>query len=319
MNAPGTALGRALAELTEGAPLSRRTLHVFSDLDPASLEIVMQAWQGIPLKHKYVLLDALHELADENTLVSFDDLARRLLTDPDGQVRLRAVRLLDESDDPKLVAPFLGMLSNDEDAETRREVASALGRYVELGELEEIPTAVLRDVEDALLAKVSGDDRAVIRRSALESLGYSSRPEVATLIQSSFSRENPDWQASALVAMGASSDERWEEPVLARILDENTTVRLAAVEAAGELRLASARTLLLQVLEEEDPDEVSSAAIWSLSQLGGEDARVYIQNLLDLAEDDHDAQFLEDALENLEFTDELNRFDLMSVESDQDE
>jgi HEAT repeat protein len=218
-------------------------------------------------------------------------------------VRLRSP-LLDEAR-IKTCGPFLGMLSNDEMPKARA-VASALGRYVELGELEEIPAAVLRDVEDALLAKASGDDRAVIRRSALESLGYSSRPEVATLIKSSFSRENPDWQASALVAMGASSDERWEEQVLARILDENTAVRLAAVEAAGELRLASARTLLLQVLEEEDSDEVSSAAIWSLSQLGG-DARVYIQNLLDLAEDDDDAQFLEDALENLEFTDELNR------------
>jgi hypothetical protein len=39
---------------------------------------------------------------------------------------------------------------------------------------------------------------------------------------------------------------------------------------------------------------------------------VHIQNLLDLAEDDDGAQFLEDA-RDLEFTDELNRFDLMSV------
>jgi hypothetical protein len=226
MNAPGTALGRVLAELTEGAPLSRRTLHVFSDLDPASLQIVMQAWQGIPLKQKYNLLDALHELADENTLVSFDDLARRLLTDRDGQVRLRAVRLLDESDDPKLVAPFLGMLSNDEDAETRREVASALGSYVELGELEEIPTAVLRDVEDALLAKASGDDRAVIRRSALESLGYSSRPEVATLIKSSFSRTGlagqrlSPWAFIGRALGRAGAGGIWT----------NTAVRLAAVD-----------------------------------------------------------------------------------------
>jgi len=301
------------------APRLRPTLQVFSDLDPASLQTVAQAWPGIPSKQKYLLLDALHELSDESTLVSFDDLARHLLTDPDGQVRLRAVRLLNESDDPKLTALFIKMLASDDDAETRREVASALGRYVELGELEEIPAAVFHDVEDALLAKVNGDDQVVIRRSALESLGYSSRPEVATLIQSSFSRENPDWQASALVAMGASSDERWEDQVLAALLHENIAVRLAAVEAAGELRLASARTLLLQVLEEEDADEISSAAIWSLSQLGGEDARLYIQNLLDLVEDEEDAQFLEDALENLEFTDELNRFDLMSVEPDLDE
>jgi HEAT repeat protein len=140
-----------------------------------------------------------------------------------------------------------------------------------------------------------------------------------TLIQSSIRRENPDWQASALVAMGASSDERWEEQVIARLLDTNPDIRLAAVVAAGELRLASARPLLFQALEEEDADLVSSPAIWSLSQLGGEDARIYIQNLLDLAEDDEDVQFLEDALENVEFNDELSRFDLLAVEPDQDE
>ncbi len=118
--------------------------------------------------------------------------------------------------------------------------------------------------------------------------------------------------------MGRSSDERWEEYVLARLMDADPAVRLAAVEAAGELRLASARQLLFEVLEEEDEGEITSAAIWSLSQIGGEDARVYIQNLLDLAEEEEHVQFLEEVLENLEFTDELNRFDLMSIDSDQE-
>ena len=111
----------------------------------------------------------------------------------------------------------------------------------------------------------------------------------------------------------------WEEHVLSRLLDENPGVRLAAVQAAGELRLGSARQLLFQVLEEEDESEVSSAAIWSLSQIGGEDVRIYIQGLLDLAEEDEDVEFLEEVLENLEFTDELNRFDLLSVEPDLDD
>lgn len=319
MSQAPTALGRVLSELTDGAPPSRRALQEFSDLDTASLQTVKEAWPRIPAKQKHVLLDSLHKLAGENTLVSFEDLGRLLLTDPDGPVRLRAIRLLEESEDPKLAPALLKMLVGDSDAETRHEAASALGRFVELGELEQIPAALLRQVEDALLDKVAGDDQAVIRRSALESLGYSSRPEVVTLIQSSVRRENPEWQASALVAMGVSSDERWEEEVLTRLTDENPGVRLAAVEAAGELRLAAARQLLFQVLEEEDEDEVTSAAIWSLSQIGGEDARLYIQNLLDLAQDEEDVQFLEEALENLEFTDELSHFDLLSVEPDQDE
>lgn len=320
MSPSRSSLQKAIDELTEGGPqLSRRSLQEFSDLDPASLQTVLEAWPRIRIDRKRILLDGLRDLSEENTLVSFDDLARVLLVDPEAHVRLRAIRLLDESHDPKLAPILIKMLVDDHDPETRAEAASALGRYVELGELEEIPAQLQRQVEDALLEKAHGEDHVRARRNALESLGFSSRPEVVTLIESAFRRENPDWQASALFAMGRSCDERWEDQVLSRLTEINPEVRLAAVEAAGELRLDGARSLLFKVLEEEEEDEISAAAIWSLSQIGGEDARLYIQNLLDLAEDDEDVEFLQEALDNLEFTDELNRFDLMSIEPDQDD
>ena len=216
----------------------------------------------------------------------------------------------------KLVAPFLKILEGDEDPETRAEAASSLGKYIELGELEELPAKTQRQVEDALLTKANSEDQLIVRRHSLEALGYSSRPEVITLIESAFRRSNPDWQASALFAMGRSFDERWEEEVLSRLLDENPLVRLAAVEAAGELALVSARKILFQVLEEEEDDEITAAAIWSLSQVGGEDVRLYIENLIDLAEGDEQVEFLEEALDNLVFTEEMGRFDLMSFDPD---
>jgi HEAT repeat protein len=311
---------KAISELMDGGPdLSRRTLQEFSDIDQASLDALREVWPGIAAERKRKLLEGLESLSEEDTLVSFDDFARSLLTDPDPQVRMRALRLLDESDDTKLIKPFMKMLMDDPDSETRAEAATALGKFVELGELEEIPDDFRRQVEDALLEKANSDDQVLVRRNALEALGFSSRPEVITLIESSFRRENPDWQASALFAMGRSFDERWEEPVLSRMLDVNPLVRLAAVEAAGELRLASARTMLFRVLEEEEEDEITSAAIWSLSQIGGEDVRLYIENLLDLADEDEDVEFLEEALDNVEFTDELNHFDLLSIDPDEEE
>ena len=105
-----------------------------------------------------MLLDALRQLSDENTLVSFDELARLLLADPESQIRARAIRLLDESHDPKLVPPFIKILTADADAETRAEAATALGRYVELGELEEIPAPLYHQVEDTLLRTANGED-----------------------------------------------------------------------------------------------------------------------------------------------------------------
>jgi len=319
MNESRTSFQKVINELAQGEEtISRGSLNSFSDIDPASLRALQEAWPHIPAQRKRKLLEALEALSEEDTLVSFDQFARSLLADSDSQVRMRAIRLLDESDDIRLIRPFIQILNEDQDVETRAEAATALGRFVELGELEEIPEEPRRQVEEALLQKANSEDQLLVRRNALEALGFSSRPEVITLIESSFRRENPEWQASALFAMGRSYDERWEESVLSRLMDVNSLIRLAAVEAAGELRLASARTSLFRVLEEEEEDDIASSAIWSLSQIGGEDARLYIENLLDLAEDEEDVKFLEEALENVEFTDELNRFDLLSIDSDED-
>ena len=94
---------------------------------------------------------------------------------------------------------------------------------------------------------------------------------------------------------------------------------VGVLQLAGELGLDSARTLLFRVLEDEEEEDITSAALWSLSQVGGEDARVYLENLLDLADDDEQVEFLEDALDNLAFTEDLNRFDLMSFDPDEEE
>jgi glutathionylspermidine synthase len=65
--------------------------------------------------------------------------------------------------------------------------------------------------------------------------------------------------------------------------------------------------------DEEEDDNVTSAAIWSLSQIGGEDARLYLLNLLEQTEDEDAIKFLEDAIENLDFNEELSNFDLLSL------
>ncbi len=309
---------KVIDELENGTQeLSRRSLQDFSDIDPASLEALMEAWPRIKPDRKRTLLEGLQSLVDSDTLVSFDDFARAVLNDDDAQVRARAIRLLDECDDVKLTPVFIKILNNDPDENARAEAAFALGKYVELGELEELTEDVQRQVEDALLAKENSDDKLIVRRNALESLGYSSRAEVTTLIQSAFHRENPDWQASALFAMGLSADDRWEEDILSRLDDPNQNVQVAAIRAAGQLGLSSARLTLLKMLEDLEDDDVITAAIWSLSQIGGEDVRTYIESLLDLATDDEQIAFLEEALDNLAFTEDLNRFDFLSFDADE--
>ena len=319
MNTDSISFQSVLDALTSsGKDFPRRYLQQFSDIDPLELKTLLDVWPSVNTNRKVTLLEGLRILAEEDTLVNFDDFARAILNDPDPAVQIRAIRLLSECEDTKLASTFLAMLKKDADIHVRVEAAHALGLFVDLGELEEISEKIYCKIEDALLAVAGGEDDPHVRRAALESLGYSSRIEVSTLIESSFHREDPAWQASALVAMGRSVDERWEEDVLRSLVNVNDNVRLVAVQAAGNLELKSARTILLRMLNEEEDDSVLNAVIWSLSQIGGEDVRTYLENLLDQTEDEELIAYLEEALDNLAFTEDLDRFDLLALDTDVD-
>ena len=303
--------------LDESKDIPHRYLTEFSDIEPVSLQSLQENWPRIGLKRKLSLLDRLNVLANEDTLVSFDDLGRAFLKDEEPQVRIRAMRLLVECEDHRLVPIYIDLLTNDEIVAVRAEAASMLGIFVQLGEFEDIPEDVHHRIEDVLLEVLNSEDESTVRRRSLEALGFSSRIEVPVLIESSYNRQDPDWQASAIFAMGRSNDERWTDHVLHMIVSDDSSVRLAAVQASGELALPLARPLLINLLEEETDDVIAGAAIWSLSQIGGEDARLYIQNLLDNVEDDDQAAFLEEALDNLAFTEDRSIFDLLAFDADE--
>jgi HEAT repeat protein len=317
MNTTSTSFQTVLdALLSDRKEFPRRYLQEFSDIGTLELKTLLDVWPQVKPSRKLTLLEELDAMAETDTLVSFDDLARALLTDPEPDIRTRAIRLLDEYEDPKVVPSYLDMLKSDPDLNVRIEAANALHLFVDLGELEEIPEKIYHEVENALLASAASEDDVRVRRTALESLGYSSRPEVSTLVESAFYREDPAWQASSLVAMGRSADERWSDAVTRSLVHVDDRIRKAAVQAAGELTLHSTRPILLKMLGEEENDTILSAVIWSLSQIGGEDVRTYLENLLDQIEDDEQIAFLEEALDNLAFTEDLDRFDLLALDPD---
>jgi HEAT repeat protein len=321
MNTTSTSFQSVLdALLSDRKEFPRRYLQEFSDIGALELKTLLDVWPRVKPSRKLTLLEELDALAETDTLVSFDDVARALLTDPEPEVRTRAIRLLDEYEDPKVIPSYLDMLKNDPDVSVRIEAANALNLFVDLGELEKIPEDIYHQVEDALLASAASEDDVRVRRTALESLGYSSRPEVTTLIESAFNRQDPNWQSSALVAMGRSADDRWDDEVTRSLVHVDDRIRKAAVEAAGELSLQTARPILLKMLGEEEDADILSAVIWSLSQIGGEDVRTYLENLLDVLDEEDEEQiaFLEEALDNLAFTEDLDRFDLLAVDPDED-
>ena len=292
-------------------------LSFYSDLDPKSLQLFVDVWPRVKPNRKLLLLDELLSHLDSDTLVSYEDIGRSLLTDADGQIRARALGLLAESNDPKLVPTLIDIYLNDVDLAPRLAATDLLGEFILLGELEELDEDLKTKAEDALISVMRSEENPVLQKHTLESIGYSSRDEAASIIESSFERADPTWTASSLLAMGRSHDNRWDDDVVSKLLDPDPRIRFAAVEAAGELSIQEAGPIILQMLEdEEEDDDVLTAAIWSLSQIGGEDARVYLLNMAENAEDEDLVEYLEDALENLDFNDEIDKFDLLTLDED---
>lgn len=296
-----------------------RFLKEFSDLSPADLNALKTAWPQVGLNRRRILLRDLNEHYREDNLMAYDDIAQIFMDDSDPLVRAQAIRLLDESSDLRLLRRLVVLGENDPDVGVRTEVATVLGQFVRLGEEERVPASLKLQVEEILIKAVREETNPHLQRAALESLGYSTRPEVPDLIEAAFTRPDTAWAASALLAVTHSYDSRWRDQVLVALNHEDTQVRLLAAQAAGELELKAARQPLLNMLDEEEDDEVLEAIIWSLSQIGGEDVRDYLQALLDATEDEDLTEFISEALANLSFTEDLEGFDMMAYDPDDDE
>ncbi len=283
-------------------PLPVARLKELSDLDSTHLSRLRTAWSSIPDKRRQRLIVELGRLADRSIEVTFERVNRFAMGDHLPEIRRRAIQNLWECDDLALAQPLMTVLCEDASAEVRAAAAAALGPYVFLGETEEIPAELLHRIEEALLGAYASDSAQAVRVSCLESLGYSSREEIPELIRSAYASGVEEVMRSALCAMGRSADDPWSPMVLAELTSASPALRLEAARAAGELELREAVPGLIDLLEDVH-DDVRRAAIWSLGELGGDEAKAALARLAEEAKDEAEAALLEEALQNLDFVD----------------
>ena len=300
-------------------PFPPRLLYQFSDMPSDDRKVLATAWSSIPVIRRRAVLQDLLELAEHDDLLMFEEIGRIALEDSDADCQVSGISMLLEAEDPKLIPSFLTLLEDADKAEfVRAAAANALGFYVYLGELEEIKTDIHHKIEDALLLAYAKDPSDLVQRRALESLGYSCREEVPPLLRYASAKDSEEWLESALFAMGRSADKQWEALVLEHLDHENPEVKGQAIHAAGELSLSSARVRLLRKLDREKDEYLRSELIWALSQIGGEGIEEKFEQLLAKTDDDDEASLLEEALDMLNFTNEVADFELMEVGYDHD-
>ncbi len=301
-------------------PFPPKLLRGFSDLSPLQLKKLLPIWVTLPSHRKISLLEDLEEIIEKDTLVCFDQLAIAVVSDPDPKVRILAIRLLWEYEDPRIISTVIEMLLEDSEEAVRAIAANYLGKFVYLGELECIPDTYKISVVRNLLEVLAGEDFPQVKHRALESLGYSSHPKVPSLINTALSSGDLLWVSAALAAISHSADETWEPQVLEKIQSPEHEIQFEAVRAAGELELTSALEPLAAILEEDDSDpEIRLAAIWSLSQIGGNFALETLQSLAETTEDEDEIEILESAMDNLNSGLESPNYKLIDFDPDSED
>ena len=275
-------------------------LSCLSDLEGEDLAEMKKIWPGMPVGRRQALLEDIEKVYAVDYLLSFESIYRIGVEDSNPHVRFIAIRALLEYEVRDMIPFFINVLETDEDEELRALAAILLGKYVFLGEIEELPPNTLREMEESLLRVAQGTDTVLVRRRAVESLGCSSRDEVPALIEAAFTAEDTDWLVSGILAMGRSFDKRWYPNVLSMLDHLLPEVRYEAARAAGELEISEAVTSLMEMLDD-DNDDVRMAAVWSLAQIGGEGVQAALDMLLDETESEEEAEFIESALDHLIF------------------
>jgi HEAT repeat protein len=292
-------LSELLSELRLGLP-PRARLYALSNLNAAQGRELAATWAELPAATRREVVLALTEIAESDFEVDFGAAFRVALDDPDPLTRKAAIDGLWEDEDVRLIPVLVACLQGDRVPDVRAAAATALGRFLLLGELGKIRPAFHRSAYQALLAAHAAEsEESTMRRRVLESLAYSGEPEVSALIRQAYQHADDQERISAVFSMGRSGDEQWSSCVLAELPSPDPAMRYEAARACGELGLREAAAALVELTEDTDP-EVQEAAVWALGQIGGDEARAALRRCA-RTENEALRDAALDALQELEF------------------
>jgi HEAT repeat protein len=292
-------------------------LYRLSDINQVDLSTLKDIWEDIHLERRRGMIEDLEQLTDSNTLLSFEPVFRLAIKDSDDQVRFFAIRAIEVFDTDDLIPQFLSILRDDPSVQLRAVTASVLGKYIYRGELDKINKEQQTEIEDHLLDVLETEGPLEVQRRALEAISFSSRDEVRDQILKAYQSDQEDWIASALFAMGRSYDHDYSDMVVEKLQHTSPKIRLEAVRACGELTIEEAVPMILDLLN--DLPDIRGAAIWTLSQIGGEEVGPAIRELLDDEITSEEEELINQALERLDFLEDGIDMAIFNMQFDDDE
>jgi HEAT repeat protein len=284
--------------------LNIRYLYALSGMTREHLARFREVWPSIEVDRRRSVLQNLVDITEHSFEANFDPIFLLAMGDDDSEVRAKAIDGLWENEDQALIGPLVHLLRTDESAQVRASAAMALGRFVLLGELEEIDRAPAMLAEEALLETLreKAEDLEV-RRRAVEGIAYSGEAGVREIIEAAYYDDEEKMQASALFAMGRSADPYWGKVLLQELDNPNPEMRFEAARACGELEVSTAVPRLIE-MSFDDPDrEVQQAAISALGRVGGRQAREALEAYYE-SDDEALSQAAAEALDEMDMLDD---------------
>ena len=292
------------------------SLALLSDLDPDEAAVFQAEWTLLDPTYRRSIAQSMQELGEASLELDFRAVFLQLLSDTDPSVRHAAIRGLFEDTRHSTLTRILDILVHDADPAVRATAATTLGGWTlriaqadVAPRTQELVQQTLFDVYHAPATPVE------VRRRILETLGYLGNvdPVVAALTEAHQHPELP-WQQSTLCAMGRTGMPRWLPTIQAAFAAPEAALRFEAARAAGEISdLARSVVPELANLAVDDDLEVATAAMWSLGQIGGDQARRLLERLAQsesgsrstlATEALHELQFFADPLNSLPFDDD---------------
>ena len=267
----------------------------FSDLEPREIKRVRAAWQNLADDQRAVIMERMADGSEVDFGLDYTVFSTIGYDDPNQSVRLAAIRAGWTDETPETLQKLIDIARDDPITEVRAAALTQIGQFIHKGEMEDISKDITAPAETLALDLLNAPDESIdVRRRALEAIAHASRPEVAPLIEEAYHHDDLMMRVSAINAMGNSCDDRWETIITDELDSPIEEMAFEAVRASGIIGITGAIDQLRELAISGD-SQIQEAAIWSLGEIGGEEASDALNEILAAIEGDDD---LEEAIED---------------------
>lgn len=270
-----------------------RVYYGLSDLSDQDVRQLDTIWPTVDENRRRLIATQLAEASETSFDLDYQALGHYVLSDESSLVRAAAIGLLWIDVSIAYLDRLIRLAQNDTSTIVRAAAVSEIGRFILLGEYEEIAQSdAERARECAIALWLNHNEDIEVRRRALEAISNSSHEIVPSAIREAYESGSHLMKVSAVFAMGRSYDDAWEDIVLRELHNPDPEIRFEAARAAGELDLAAAIAPLTQLAQDDDQD-IREVSIWALGEIGGNKALTALMTLAEAAEEREDEEAIE--------------------------